>query len=181
MLTCSGCIRTYLRTTFSDVLYPTYSGYVAVSPRRSTRFASTVPKKEPWLQRGSLRDSTRVKYDQRRKEPPVKLHAVQGGDRRNRLISSSANGRPGGRSRGLKKSNLKKELLYLQDPLQLADKTLHLLNQGDYQKALEMVRVAGNNFKCTVSWNHLINDNMNHGNIAWAIKLYNDVCAQQQL
>ncbi|KAL8743274.1 MAG: hypothetical protein Q9190_004356 [Brigantiaea leucoxantha] len=72
----------------------------------------------------------------------------------------------------LKKSHLAKELQFLQDPLRLAENTVSLLQRNEYDKSLEIVRLASKDISCTVSWNHLINYDMSKGDIRKAHKLY---------
>ena len=76
------------------------------------------------------------------------------------------------------KTELMKELAWLQDPAKLADQTKHRLRNGNAEekiKALEIVRLASGRMKCVVSWNHLINHRMSEGRAPEAIKLYNEV------
>lgn len=73
------------------------------------------------------------------------------------------------------KPQLEKELQYLKDPLRLAENTTSLLKNGEYEKAIEMVRLASRNTSCTVSWNHLIDYYMNRGETQKATKLYYEV------
>jgi len=70
------------------------------------------------------------------------------------------------------------ELQHINEPLKLATQTLRLLEKNDAEqavKAAEMVRMASRAMACTVSWNHLINDEMNKGRVAPAMKLYNEM------
>jgi hypothetical protein len=71
---------------------------------------------------------------------------------------------------------IRKELVYLLDPLKLADHVLNLLREGKFDEAQALVREASKNFPCTVSWNHLINSQLNEGKVNGAIKTYNEVC-----
>ena len=73
------------------------------------------------------------------------------------------------------KSNLQREIRWLKDPLKLADHTVELLRGDDFEKALEIVRLASKYAGCTVSWNHLIDYKMNRAQFAVAVKLYNEV------
>lgn len=73
------------------------------------------------------------------------------------------------------KRSLTKELVYLKDPLKLADYIDALLRQDQFDKAFELTRNAGKDMACTVSWNHLINYNMHKGRTNAAVKLYNEV------
>ena len=79
------------------------------------------------------------------------------------------------RDRTFTRSSIRKELVYLDDPLQLASHTRQLLQRNDRKKALELVRIAGKTKLCTVSWNHIIDHDMSQGRVAKAIKDYNEV------
>jgi hypothetical protein len=81
---------------------------------------------------------------------------------------------------------LEMELVYLRDPVKLADRVRSLLSSnssggsgsGDMdkaEKAANLVRLASKRYPCTVSWNHLINDQMQHGRVNAALKLFNEV------
>ena len=73
---------------------------------------------------------------------------------------------------------LQKELSFVQDPLKLAAKIQTLLQKDaeqDVRKALALVRHASKDMPCTVSWNHIINHYMYHGNVSTAVKSYNEV------
>lgn len=73
------------------------------------------------------------------------------------------------------KNSLKEELVYLRDPLKLAEHVDGLVKKDGFDKAAELVRMAGKNMPCTVSWNHLIDHEMSKGRVANAVKLYNEV------
>lgn len=64
---------------------------------------------------------------------------------------------------------------WLKDPVRLADRTVNLLREGNAEKALEIVRLASKDVKCTVSWNHLIDYEMSKQRVSGAVKLYNEV------
>lgn len=72
-------------------------------------------------------------------------------------------------------SSLREELKYLRDPLKLADYVHDLLQKDAFEKAAELVRMAGKSTPCTVSWNHLINYEMSQERVNSAVKLYNEV------
>ena len=71
--------------------------------------------------------------------------------------------------------NLSKELRYLNDPVKLAKHVVNLLAQDKGSTAEELVRAASRGMQCTVSWNHIIDDAMNRGKVAAAVKFYNEV------
>lgn len=76
-----------------------------------------------------------------------------------------------------KPKDLERELRWLRDPLKLADRTVTLIREDTYFKALALVRLASRDLLCTVSWNHLMDWNMTKGNVTVAIKIYNEVRA----
>ncbi len=75
---------------------------------------------------------------------------------------------------GTKKSSLRIEVRWLKDPVKLANHTVKLLHGDDFEKALEIVRLASKNVECTVSWNHLIDYEMSKARVTNAVKLYNE-------
>ena len=78
-----------------------------------------------------------------------------------------------------KRTDLKRELPFLRDPLKLADHILGLLRQDEEKKALEMVRLASRRKAAfTVSWNHLVDYEMSKGRVSNAVKIYNEVQAR---
>ncbi len=77
--------------------------------------------------------------------------------------------------RWTQKGRLEKELVWLQDPLKLAENTVSLLKDNKSEKAIEIVRMASKNVSCSVSWNHLIDYEMSKGSVHKAIKIYNEV------
>lgn len=74
-----------------------------------------------------------------------------------------------------KKSDLEREVRWLKDPVKLADHAVKLLQEDDFEKALEIVRLASKDVECTVSWNHLIDYEMSTARVANAVRLYNEV------
>ncbi|KAL8922637.1 MAG: hypothetical protein Q9172_003511 [Xanthocarpia lactea] len=79
-----------------------------------------------------------------------------------------------------KKKHLDRELIYLQDPLKLAENTIALLRNDDNEKALDLVRLASKQIPCTVSWNHLVDYEMSKGRIQKAVKTYNEMKKRAQ-
>ncbi|KAI4179977.1 MAG: hypothetical protein L6R41_007527 [Letrouitia leprolyta] len=73
-----------------------------------------------------------------------------------------------------RRKELEKELLWLQDPLKLADNTIDLLRKDEDEKALELIRMASKRSQCTVSWNHVIDYEMSKGRVQKAEKVYNE-------
>ncbi|KAL8924429.1 MAG: hypothetical protein Q9208_004037 [Pyrenodesmia sp. 3 TL-2023] len=74
-----------------------------------------------------------------------------------------------------KEKRLGKELVWLQDPLKLAENTISLLKDDKSAKAIDIVRMASKKASCVVSWNHLIDYEMSKGRAQKAVKIYNEV------
>ena len=65
---------------------------------------------------------------------------------------------------------------WLRDPSELADRVKRLLSKGELEKAATLTREAQRTGSaCIVSWNHLIDHQMQIGKPDLAFKLYNDV------
>ena len=67
-------------------------------------------------------------------------------------------------------------LVYLKDPLKLADFIRKTLRDGDFETAQKIVRAASKDVQCIVSWNHLVDWQVTQGKLNAAIKTYNEVC-----
>lgn len=70
---------------------------------------------------------------------------------------------------------LLKELVYLKDPLKLADQVRTILTKHDFDKALAMTRLASKEMQCTVAFNHIIDYLMSRGATKAALKVYNEM------
>ena len=75
----------------------------------------------------------------------------------------------------IKKRDLLTELDYLRDPIALAQNVTFRLQEDDYDRALDLVRVASSRLSCVVSWNHLIDYSMAKGRVVPALKTYQEV------
>ncbi|KAI4096707.1 MAG: hypothetical protein LQ344_000847 [Seirophora lacunosa] len=75
---------------------------------------------------------------------------------------------------------LDQELVWLRDPVKLAENTISLLRKDDHERALETVRKASKSVPCSVSWNHLIDYDMSKGKIQKAIKKFNEMKKRAQ-
>lgn len=74
------------------------------------------------------------------------------------------------------KADIDKHLMYLTDPVKLADFVLKKCGSPqEFENAAEVVRAASKYMDCVVSWNHMINYHMQQGKLNLAIKLYNEV------
>jgi hypothetical protein len=70
----------------------------------------------------------------------------------------------------------KRELRYLQDPLELATFVKKELWKDKPTEMLQLVRMASHSMQCIVSWNHIIDYFLAKERVNDALKVYNDVC-----
>ena len=70
---------------------------------------------------------------------------------------------------------LKSELKYLRDPLKLAQHIRHVLDHNGEEKALALARLSSKALANVVSWNHIINWQMQNGKTQSALHTYNEV------
>lgn len=80
-----------------------------------------------------------------------------------------------------RRKELETELLWLPDPLKLAENTIGLLRKDDDEKALELIRMASKRSQCTVSWNHVIDYEMSKERVQKAERIYNEMKKRAQL
>jgi hypothetical protein len=71
--------------------------------------------------------------------------------------------------------HIKRELVWLKDPLKLAERTRTLLALDDVPKAFELVRLASRDAQCPLCWNALIDHMLAQGKVKAAFQTYNDV------
>ena len=157
MLECSACIRRCIRTIFTDVLdspRPLQHSHQRLVPQPRSPSA--------WIRRGYATEATSFENRPVQPHPPPAPYV----GRSNRPIKQET---------PYKKKNLEEELRWLKDPLKLATKVVDLLRQDEFQKALELVRLASKDIQCTVSWNHLVDYEMSKGRVTNASKIYNEV------
>lgn len=83
------------------------------------------------------------------------------------------------------RGHIQRELVWLKDPVKLAERTRALLAEGhkdSVQKAFELVRMASKDVQCTLCWNALIHHLLEEGRGNAAFQTFNDVRhAQSQL
>jgi hypothetical protein len=70
----------------------------------------------------------------------------------------------------------KRELRYLQDPLELADFVKAELNKDKVDEMKQLVQMASHSMSCVVSWNHIIDYYLAKEKVNAALKVYNEVC-----
>ncbi|KAI9655025.1 MAG: hypothetical protein M1831_004985 [Alyxoria varia] len=71
--------------------------------------------------------------------------------------------------------NLKSELKYLRDPLKLAQHIRHVLDHNNEEKAMALARLSSRTLANVVSWNHIINWQMQNGKTQSALHTYNEM------
>ncbi|KAI0191236.1 hypothetical protein EV127DRAFT_428959 [Xylaria flabelliformis] len=74
----------------------------------------------------------------------------------------------------------RKELEYLSDPLHIANRVKTALDKDNFELAALITRKASKNNSVTVSWNHLIDYELQRGRLHAAIKLYNEMKKRAQ-
>ena len=194
MLYCPACIRSCIRTVFSDISYinslSTSSSPHSLPTRPVDRRAKClrraytaqaslsrhVPGPAPALGLQNLQGRPRERLqgsfyrthevDKFSLDKSLSEKGPQTQDKRKAWSDDDEPHR---------KSHLKLELRWLKDPVKLADHTVKLLRDDDFLKALDLGRLASNDVECTVSWNHLIDYEMSKARVTEAVKLYNEV------
>ncbi|KAK4668835.1 uncharacterized protein QC764_710960 [Podospora pseudoanserina] len=73
------------------------------------------------------------------------------------------------------KKVVKKHLQYLKDPLHIGNHVKKALAAGNWDEALMMTRMASVDTKVEVSWNHLIDYQLDKGRLQAAIKTFNEM------
>ncbi|KAI0115946.1 hypothetical protein GGR51DRAFT_502664 [Nemania sp. FL0031] len=74
----------------------------------------------------------------------------------------------------------RKELEYLNDPLHIANRVRIALNKDNFELAAGITRQASKDNNVTVSWNHLIDYQLQKGRIHAGFKLYNEMKKRAQ-
>ncbi len=198
MLECKACIRRCVRTIFADVLHSAQkSTLLPLSPqnlktscllpsaRRNYHSARTT-QRHLLRQHGSLgrkHSGARHQTTQAIAAAERSYEAPPSYQPRSQSKSFIPTGiktfdKPGQRGNALnlrKQKQLDTELVYLQDPLKLAENTIALLRNDDNEKAHDLVRRASKRIPCTVSWNHLVDYAMSTGSVKRAVHIYNEV------
>ncbi|KZF22745.1 hypothetical protein L228DRAFT_135187 [Xylona heveae TC161] len=70
---------------------------------------------------------------------------------------------------------LQRRISFMKDPLVLADYVRKAIERGQWTTAVETVRLASKQMSCTVSWNHLINEQFVRGRGHEAFRIYNEM------
>ncbi|KAL8816972.1 MAG: hypothetical protein Q9223_004106 [Gallowayella weberi] len=205
MLDCNACISRCIRTLLADVLRPTQlsrlhprsvaaSHYITQRPPARRGYHSARLTQDDAFNhvkesgsRGERPGPTRLPTTRDISKidpfynPPLPSSAEDHHDKKSAqrdMIPSGGLGKPAqvdDAAKSKKRKQLDRELVYLQDPLRLAENTLNLLRKDDNDKALDLVRIASKQIPCTVSWNHIVDYEMSKGRIQKAVKIYNEV------
>lgn len=202
MLECKACISRCIRTVFADIILnyrqpgiqlwstaifcdapslpPARRAYHSARTIRNAPFGRRVVQvphgRSPWAPRRQATQAISKNGVPLEPPPsPERIRKINPSAKRN-LVAPK--GRHAFAVKALElrnKKRLERELLYLQDPLNLAQNTVTLLRNDDRDKALAIVRMASKSTPCTVSWNHLIDYEMSKGRVERAEKIYNEV------
>ena len=182
MLDCKACISRCIRTIFADVLHPIRQLRLQrqlLPVLNKLRLSSTAERAyhsaRPTQPRLSRHDGL-----QNRRRPEARHQTTQAISADNHFYTAPPQSKTSSLTKVesvefKKKKHLDRELVYLRDPVKLAEKTITLLRNDDAEKALDLVRQASRSTSCTVSWNHLIDYTMSTGSIRKAVGIYNEV------
>ncbi|KAI0408679.1 hypothetical protein F4802DRAFT_548523 [Xylaria palmicola] len=105
-------------------------------------------------------------------------------DKTNSSVVSDSTDHSGRRAPALRRSTdwaARKELEYLGDPLHIANRVRLALGKDNLELASEITRQASKDHNVTVSWNYLIDYQLQHGRLHAALKLYNEMKKRAQL
>lgn len=75
---------------------------------------------------------------------------------------------------------VKKELVYLSDPLKHAHHVRQTLRSNEYDKAVALCRIASRDMQVIVSWNHMIDWLLVRSEVKLALKTYNEMKKRAQ-
>ena len=164
MLACNACIRKTICIFLADVV--DYTIPYLHGPQRHRFIASPPKPPQSWAARRTLASSAEAVPP----GPGPERDSVTLMPRYTKHKQKAMTARL-----SFNQKNLREELRYLGDPLKLADHVKSLLQRDGFNKAVELVRMAGTSVSCTVSWNHLIDHEMCQGRVNGALKLYHEV------
>lgn len=166
MLTCQSCIRHCLQGIIGDSVVISSTVRPTLAPklnrgRFQKSYASTYTAYKPLKERQTIVE-----------EPQQKLSRQEWLDSRGVRPASKL---PTKEFRPVEEARVARHLVYLSDPLKLADFIRQTLHKDDFETAESVVRAASKNILCTVSWNHLIDYQLRQGRMKAAMKTYNEV------
>jgi hypothetical protein len=163
MLTCNACMRQCLQTIIGESVFISSRPAVSSLPRQSFRnnystssFTAASPDSKPQDKNGNRGNLSR----QEERQQWLQSRGATPDHKRQLPVDDFV---------------VRKHLAYLKDPLKLADFVRSTLRSNDFDTALEVVRAASKKMLCTVSWNHLVDYQMQQKKMNAAIKTYNEV------
>jgi hypothetical protein len=167
MLTCQSCMRHCLQSIIGDsaIISPYVRPTLAPKLSRGRPFqrshASTYTAYKPVKERQPLIEA-----------PQQKLSRQEWLDSRGVRPTSKTSAKE---FRPVEEARVARHLVYLSDPLKLADFIRQSLQKDDFDTAESVVRAASKNIQCTVAWNHLIDYQLRQGRMKAAVKTFNEV------
>jgi hypothetical protein len=182
MFSCRSCLRRHISDFLKGSILLTKGQTSAFVPQyatlgtRSTRGNSTVAAT---AETGELESTVWERPDHKTiHKSPARSRRPQNGTNvpsREQWLQSRGK-RPSTKPRKLPTASAtQKELVWLGDPLKLANHVLRLLSDDKFEEAENLVRTASKSNQCTVSWNHLVNWQLSRGKVNAAVKTYNEV------
>ncbi|KAL8849021.1 MAG: hypothetical protein Q9221_005982 [Calogaya cf. arnoldii] len=157
MLDCKACISRCIRTIFADVLHPIRQLRLQrqlLPVLNKLRLSSTAERAyhsaRPTQPRLSRHDGL-----QNRRRPEARHQTTQAISADNHFYTAPPQSKTSSLTKVesvefKKKKHLDRELVYLRDPVKLAEKTITLLRNDDAEKALDLVRQASRSTSCTM-------------------------------
>jgi pentatricopeptide repeat protein len=182
MYNCKWCIRRCLNTFIGDInlagqtcIYPSR---IPSATRKAYNTGATPNQTEDRPSKFSVsRLSDNNSQSQLSKNRSASQETLSRDEARQRWLDSRGQ-RPTdkvGRFVPSKTRAIQKELVYVKDPLKLAEVVRDYLRKDLFLQAEELVKAASKDVLCTVSWNHMVDYLMSNGKINSAIKIYNEV------
>ncbi|KAI9828970.1 MAG: hypothetical protein M1819_006469 [Sarea resinae] len=175
MLDCHVCVQRCIRA----VLAPRGTSSPALLQHTYRPLPASLQKYPPWRQHRGLattgRGATAIAEDTEDVPRRRKTYSRDRGASPTPQENIKDPQRKDTKGGHLSRRNLEESLKYLKDPLKLADHVRFAIRDGKVEQATELVRAASKEMACTVSWNHLIAQEMGRGGINAALKLYNEM------
>lgn len=152
MFTCRSCLQRHVRALLGDSVYQRVELRNTIVLHHASRAPGRSYSTTSRLHRNSLITGEGSKYEQSR--PQSGAHKMQ-----------------------TTQHPIQKNWTSQRDPLVFASDVLDLLREDKFTEAHKAVQDASKYFRCTVSWNHLMNWQLSRGKVNGAIKSYNEVCS----
>ena len=189
MFSCSACLRRTVATLIQDAPLETFTRPGILSKtqlaKQQTAHHSTIQS----IRKGHHVRVLRKALNENRDIRPSRRESVRGPSKvtrrdalareRNRHhldVEPAAGAEPHGSKLHHRRSDEEYQIQFLTDPLKLATTVLARLRLNDIQGALSLVRLSDKEkVENIVSWNHLMDYEMNFKNVKAAMKIYNEV------